>query len=609
MKIISPVCDEKRSVADSFSLANVFVFVPPPITFPILHLTPTRSSARAKMSTTDDPSFLLPYHLELFGGRDATKAAFNEGGCRTQLFDFEQRPGRTYCRVHVVYDILGQRIERDFSIPQGLSLDWTGSTAYSFVTGQTKSEYQSSLSKELGLSGSADNGGIGYALEVQDSFGEDTLEETYQHYVSSYQRTKTYNFGFVNDSPESVKTWLSDTALGIFATKDAKQIVESFGTHYMTEATFGGVQRMSSKSKIIDIAVSTELSQALGFKLIAEGEDAGGEVKGDIKDASETTRKIYNSLTDYRKVIFGGLPNDKTMPWTTTLLENPTITGNSIKRMEELIIDDPELKAAVKKEIDDRMRASLVTSKLAVAYFADFGGATNDAKSGAHDSKSSILSRGGLSNSPRYRCIDSLQHLEIWLTSDISVAGPEVREGWWSVGQYAVPSSVWDPKGKRGLMIRADGTDLVLAPTGVIRKFGMSSPIHCGLFAMACPGPAADGSPYQAISDHFAREDNPDKISFENVGCVNSRLLVEATYGEQIWCDRDSGANDRGSAWAVVYKDASGPVDVNAPQLFKAFNNYDGPYGQNVPEVWVPNFEKIALIDPLFLDGVSGVIV
>ena len=159
-------------------------------------------------------------------------------------------------------------------------------------------------------------------------------------------------------------------------------------------------------------------------------------------------------------------------------------------------------------------------------------------------------------------------------------------------------------------MIRADDTNLVLAPTGTIRKFGMRSPTRCGLFAMACPGPAADGSQYQALSDHFAREDNTDKISFDNAGCVNSKLLVNATYGKQIWSDSGSGANDCGSAWAVVYKDGFGPVDLSAPQLFKAFDNYDGPNGHpdSVPAVWLPDFEKIALIEPLFLDRISGVI-
>ena len=158
-------------------------------------------------------------------------------------------------------------------------------------------------------------------------------------------------------------------------------------------------------------------------------------------------------------------------------------------------------------------------------------------------------------------------------------------------------------------MIRADDTNLVLAPTGAIRKFGMSSPINCGLFAMICPGPAEDKTQYRALSDHFAREDDTDKISFDNAGCVNEKLLVKAAYGKQIWADHGSGANDKGSVWAVVPTDAFGPPDETAPQLFKAFDNYDGPNGQNVPEVWVPNWEKIALIDPLFLDGVSGVIV
>jgi hypothetical protein len=123
---------------------------------------------------------------------------------------------------------------------------------------------------------------------------------------------------------------------------------------------------------------------------------------------------------------------------------------------------------------------------------------------------------------------------------------------------------------------------------------------------MNCPGPAADGSQYYALSDHFARDDNPDNISFDNAGCFNSKLLVQANYGNQIWNDTGTGANDCGSVWAVISTDRVGPVDVNAPQLFKAFGDYDGPNGQNVPDVWLPDFTKIVMAEPLFMDEISA---
>lgn len=336
--------------------------------------------------TVEASPFQLPFRLELFGGKDATKAAFDEGELRTQLFDFED-PSRTFRKVTVHYYILGTRIEQEFSIPEGLAFDWTGSTTYSFVTGESKQDYQNSLSKEMGLGGEGTYAGIGFGLEVNDSFGESTLEETYEKYVSSYERIATYNTHFVDKSPAAITKWLSGSAVAIFATKDPKQIVDTFGTHYMTEATFGGVQRFSSKCSIIDSTVKTSLSEALGFKLQFDGEGAGGEVKGSVKDASETTRKIYNNLGEVSKVTFGGLPDDKSMPWATTLLENPTLITSSLGRLDELIIDDPTLKAAVAHEIDARLKATRVSSKLAVAYWADFGGATNDAGSHADDGK------------------------------------------------------------------------------------------------------------------------------------------------------------------------------------------------------------------------------
>jgi hypothetical protein len=125
---------------------------------------------------------------------------------------------------------------------------------------------------------------------------------------------------------------------------------------------------------------------------------------------------------------------------------------------------------------------------------------------------------------------------------------------------------------------------------------------------MSCPGAASDGSQYHALSDYFARDDdvNHVKDQFENAGCLNSKLLVKAKYGKQIWNDHRTGANDSGSVWAVNPTDSVGPVDVDGPQLFKAFSNYDGPNGQDVPDVWLPDFTKIVLAEPLFMDEISA---
>jgi hypothetical protein len=344
------------------------------------------------MSRVNDQFLQLPFRLELFGGKDASHAAFDEDELRTPLFDFKPRDGRTYRTVEVDYLINGTRIEKEFSIPQGLDFEWKVNTTQSFVTGETKSDYQSSLSKEMGLSGSAEYAGIGFGLEVENSFAELTLEETYEKYVSSYERCTTYNTRFVDQSPKAVRTWLSDSAIALFASKDAKKIVDALGTHYMTGADFGGVRRSTSKSKIIDSTVSTYLGEAFGFKLKAEGEQAGGEVNASIKDASETTRKFYNTLENYWTATFGGLPDETSMAWATTLFENPIVNRSTLAPLDELIIDDQDLKIAVRSEIESRLKATMVTSKLAVAYLADFGGATNDANSGAHDSKSSALS-------------------------------------------------------------------------------------------------------------------------------------------------------------------------------------------------------------------------
>jgi hypothetical protein len=152
-----------------------------------------------------------------------------------------------------------------YQVPELLAFSWSSQLDIETVTGETKSEYQRKLSSTL----AANIGFAGFVLEIQDTFEEDSPLETYYKYASIYARQQIYRVS-VREFPQALQSYLSDRARRMFAAGDAKAILDTFGTHYTTLASFSGMRRFASSSDVRDESISTKLGQALKLKFAAE---------------------------------------------------------------------------------------------------------------------------------------------------------------------------------------------------------------------------------------------------------------------------------------------------------------------------------------------------
>ena len=138
--------------------------------------------------------------------------------------------------------------------------------------------------------------------------------ETYHKYASIYARQQTYRVS-IREFPAVLQNYLSDRARRLFAAGDPKAIVDTFGTHYMSAASFGGMRRFSSSIDVRDGSISTKLGQALKLKFAVETE--AGEVSGgagsDNSDA--TVKKLRDSMETKSSIVFGGTYIDGSETW------------------------------------------------------------------------------------------------------------------------------------------------------------------------------------------------------------------------------------------------------------------------------------------------------
>jgi hypothetical protein len=142
-------------------------------------------------------------------------------------------------------------------------------------------------------------------LEVEDTFEEETLVETYYKYASMYARQQIYHIS-VRESPAALQSYLSDRARRLFAAGNATDIVNTFRTHYMSSASFGGMRRFASSIDVRDESISTKLGQALKLEFAVEtgsGEATGGGSSG---TSDETVKKLRASMETKSSIVFGG---------------------------------------------------------------------------------------------------------------------------------------------------------------------------------------------------------------------------------------------------------------------------------------------------------------
>lgn len=179
---------------------------------------------------------LPPNSQSLFGGFDARESFSKGNGARQNLFELSN--ARDYNHVPVNWGT-DPNDNATFDIPSFLEFSWNTNYEKVTITGDTKKEYQSSLSENMGLGGSIDR----FGLEVNVSFSESDYSETYNKYASIYEKQQVYSLRLATNDPEILRENLTDHAREMLDTKSPEDIIEILGTHFMSEAIFGGLKR------------------------------------------------------------------------------------------------------------------------------------------------------------------------------------------------------------------------------------------------------------------------------------------------------------------------------------------------------------------------------
>jgi hypothetical protein len=143
-----------------------------------------------------------------------------------------------------------------FDIPMFPSFTWDSCNHTETVSGESKEEYQHKLSETMRLKG----GSGGFGMEMNESFNETDFSETYKKYASVYEIQQVYTLKVNETDTTKLQKHLTPHALEVFREKTPSDIVDIFGTHYMTQAGFGGLKRMLSVLDIREENVSTDFA-------------------------------------------------------------------------------------------------------------------------------------------------------------------------------------------------------------------------------------------------------------------------------------------------------------------------------------------------------------
>lgn len=495
--------------------------------------TETTSEVSTQVTTervTATPSVItLPNNLGTqFGGVDVTKGFANPNFIRPGLFNLGGLPGSEYDTQTVYYG--ATEGQWTYHIPEFLGFTWASQLNTETVTGETKSENQRSLSEKF----SANIGFAGFGLEIQHTFEETTNVETFHKYASLYARQQIYRVS-VREFPAALQSYLSERALRLFREGDPKAIVDTFGTHYMTSASFGGMRRFASTLDVRDEGISTKLGQALKMKFAVETE--AGEVSGGAgnENTDATVQKIHNQMDVKNSIVFGRTyVEGKDDSWIPSLYRNPSAIDFELASLSDLILD-PAIKAAVQAEIASRMSSDQVTSNAqALVMWESLRDKVDDAGSGAHNS---------------------------WATATVNP-----KQGWFTLGQYGLSGEAlnwWSPTRSKGLLIRnipGSNQQLIRRPDDIDGRWGHAP--HYGLYEMISRTPG-----YYALSGFYYRDNHASfqLMEQENPGMVHESLTLEASDGGELWNDSGSGVNQD----ARVHWVNQGPPDDDSIRILQ----------------------------------------
>lgn len=226
--------------------------IPTPAPNPAPNPTPTPRPSR--------PLGILPPNVSSgFGGVDASCAAFSMEGFKPNLFNLDiSDPTQTWS-----FESTGTDGKTTYVLPNYLNFTWTTIDDFFSATGSSKKEFIRDLSGHLNLGISI----LGFGAEFKRTFSEESKEETFTKYLARYDTSLVYRVGFKD--PDTARNYLSADAKAALATWEPLKFVQVFGTHYMTEACFGGMRIHSSTLDTLDTFTKSDLKDAIDITVSA----------------------------------------------------------------------------------------------------------------------------------------------------------------------------------------------------------------------------------------------------------------------------------------------------------------------------------------------------
>ncbi|KAK7474466.1 hypothetical protein BaRGS_00034288 [Batillaria attramentaria] len=142
------------------------------------------------------------------------------------------------------------------------------------------------------------------------------------------------------------------------------RFISQFGTHYISEAKFGGLMMIYTETNAIyqethdEETVSTQVTAVFGQAL---------EAKGGTSSSTATIDSTFTSSSTETIRYFGGEANlmvsDGLAQWQPTIDTNPWLFSTKLVRISELIRDSSK-KVAMSQAIDDYLMRQYVTVEL-----------------------------------------------------------------------------------------------------------------------------------------------------------------------------------------------------------------------------------------------------
>ncbi|WEW57034.1 hypothetical protein PRK78_002493 [Emydomyces testavorans] len=458
-----------------------------------------------------------------FGGVDVSCAVFDPSAVRTNLFKFPIDDGTAWTDVGS-----GPNGDSTYTVPGYMTFSWASTSTSMTIVGETKTKFIQELSQTLKVGANF----AGFGGEFSRTYDDSTKVETWKKYMATYHQTLIYRLGFKDI--DHARNYLTDTAREAFTSWPAEKIVHTFGTHYMTSATFGGIRITSSSLDVRDNIKDTKLKTAIELK--ASYSDPEMDLDATVKDSSKdnTVQQIMNKMELVHTRTIGGVANDSNVQaWRNSLYANPVVVDYDIRPIWELI-DDPNLAQEVKNQVNTLLTTTqpydpcdILAMYVPIKKYAD----------------------------------DRDSHAKC----DLTVAVPDVPEGWLQLCQYA-QCGTWNDSfngaNNKGIAVRinpnrtvdrdgngkADGNQppAVMGATGldVIWQLWRSDR---NFAVYHLKGPSAD---YAAVGDIFENQCDPNAVQRKRYAVFHNRLLKQCKLKTNdpkdglkfIWNDQRSGA-------------------------------------------------------------------